>query len=257
MFPDSVYVSVYADCQVSLNQGGTPFSEGTMPLFPDVIEILLVGDHSLFRAGLRALLSSVPGISIVGEAQITGDTLDMIERLAPDVVVIGVKREGCDAATAVAKIAGMKERPRILVLTTSSEEDCLISLLLAGASGFLTAEADVDNLIDSIHALAAGDMYVRPEAASMLAARIRPQGHGTPAEAARAKMSKLSEREREVLRHFAEGYNGPEIGSRIGISSKTVETYKQRIAEKIGLGHRAEYVRFALTAGLIGSTPND
>jgi Response regulator containing a CheY-like receiver domain and an HTH DNA-binding domain len=94
-------------------------------------------------------------------------------------------------------------------------------------------------------------MYVRPKAAEILAARIRPIAHSSPADEARAKLLKLSDREREVLRHVAEGYNGPEIGSRIGISSKTVETYKQRIAEKIGLGHRADYVRFALVAGLI------
>jgi DNA-binding NarL/FixJ family response regulator len=227
-----------------------------MPSLADPIKILLVDDHILFRSGLRALLSDVAGFSIVSEAANASEAAEQIDQIAPDVVVLGLDLRH-DAAAETARITSTKRRPSLLALTTSTEEDGLISLLLAGASGFLTREAGVDDLVNAIRALAGGDMYVRPESAGILAARIRPHHHDTPAEAARAQMSKLSEREREVLRHFAEGYNGPEIGSRIGISSKTVETYKQRIAEKIGLGHRAEYVRFALTAGLIGSSPRE
>jgi len=223
----------------------------------DSIGVLLVDDHAIFRAGLRALLGTVPGMQVVGEASDGIEALALIEKTKPDVVVMDLEMPGGDGATATAKIAKMNPRPKVLILTMYSEEDRLISLLTAGASGFLSKDAEGEDLIKAIRAVAAGDMYVRPKAAGILAARIRPVDHGTPADEARAKLSKLSEREREVLRHVAEGYNGPEIGSRIGISSKTVETYKQRISEKIGLGHRADYVRFALTAGLIAAAPND
>jgi len=223
----------------------------------DTICVLLVDDHAVFRAGLRALLRAVPGMSVVGEACNGVEALDLIERLKPDVVVMDLDMPGGDGATATARIAKMNPRPRVLILTMYSEEDRLIPLLMAGANGFLSKDADGEDLVKAIQTVAAGDMYVRPKAAGILAAGIRPMEHRSPADEARAKLSKLSEREREVLRQVAEGYNGPEIGSRIGISSKTVETYKQRIAEKIGLGHRADYVRFALTAGLIGAGRNE
>ena len=224
---------------------------------PDVIGVLLVDDHAIFRAGLRALLSTVEGMKVVGEASDGVEALAAIEKVKPDVVVMDLEMPGGDGATATTKIARMNPRPKVLILTMHSEEDRLVSLLMAGASGFLSKDADGENLVEAIRAVAAGDMYVRPRAAGILAARIRPASKATQADEARAKLSRLSEREREVLRHVAEGYNGPEIGSRIGISSKTVETYKQRIAEKIGLGHRADYVRFALTAGLIAPAQNE
>ena len=224
---------------------------------PDVIGVLLVDDHAIFRAGLRALLSTVEGMKVVGEASDGVEALAAIEKVKPDVVVMDLEMPGGDGATATTKIARMNPRPKVLILTMHSEEDRLVSLLMAGASGFLSKDADGENLVEAIRAVAAGDMYVRPRAAGILAARIRPASKTTQADEARAKLSRLSEREREVLRHVAEGYNGPEIGSRIGISSKTVETYKQRIAEKIGLGHRADYVRFALTAGLIAPAQNE
>ena len=223
----------------------------------DVIGVLLVDDHAIFRAGLRALLSTVQGLEVVGEASDGAEALDLIETTKPDVVIMDLEMPGGDGLTATSKIARMIPRPKVLILTMHSEEDRLISLLTAGASGFLSKDADAETLVHAIRMVAAGDMYVRPGAAGILAAKIRPATRATPADEARVKLSRLSDREREVLRQVAEGYNGPEIGSRIGISSKTVETYKQRIAEKIGLGHRADYVRFALTAGLIAPGPGE
>lgn len=217
----------------------------------DVIGVMLVDDHAIFRAGLRALLGTFTGLKVVGEASNGAEALSLIETVMPDVVIMDLQMPELDGLTATARIARMNPKPKVLILTMHSEEDRLISLLTAGASGFLSKDSNPEILVQAIKAVAAGDMYVRPGAAGILAARIRPATRTTPADEARAKLLKLSDREREVLRQVAEGYNGPEIGSRIGISSKTVETYKQRIAEKIGLGHRADYVRFALTAGLI------
>lgn len=223
----------------------------------DVIGVLLVDDHAIFRAGLRAFLSTVSGLRVLGEASDGVEALGMIDQLKPDVVVMDLEMPGGDGISATAKIARMNPRPRILVLTMHSEEDRLIMMLTAGASGFLSKNADGENVVAAIRAVAAGELYVRPGAAGILAAKIRPPAKVTAADEARLKLSRLSDREREVLRQVAEGYNGPEIGNRIGISSKTVETYKQRIAEKIGLGHRAEYVRFALTAGLIAPATSE
>jgi DNA-binding NarL/FixJ family response regulator len=131
-----------------------------------------------------------------------------------------------------------------------SEEERLLEALEAGASGFLMKDAADRELIDAIRAVAAGEVYVRPRVARLLAARVR--GAVTPAVArGREELAALSERERTVVRMIAEGYNGPEIGRHLGISAKTVDTYKQRVEEKLGLTHRTEYVRFALELDLL------
>jgi DNA-binding NarL/FixJ family response regulator len=219
----------------------------------DLIRVLLVDDHAIFRAGLRALLGTFDGLTVVGEASDGAEALQMVRTERPDLVIMDLAMPGVDGLAATARIARLTPRPKILILTMHSEEDQLIPLLTAGASGFISKDANAESLRVAIRTVAAGDVYVRPGAAGILAARIRPVTKISPADEARAKLLKLSDREREVLRQVAEGYNGPEIGNRIGISSKTVETYKQRITEKIGLGHRADYVRFALTAGLIAA----
>jgi Response regulator containing a CheY-like receiver domain and an HTH DNA-binding domain len=161
---------------------------------------------------------------------------------------------GGDGTVATAAISRLANPPLVVVLTMHSEEESLVPLLASGASGFLSKDAQPEDLLRAIRAVAAGDMYVRPRAASLLAARIHAPIRDSSLEAARLRMAKLSEREREVLLQIAQGYNGPEIGTRIGISPKTVETYKRRIAEKIGLEHRSDYVSFALTSGLMAGT---
>jgi DNA-binding NarL/FixJ family response regulator len=129
------------------------------------------------------------------------------------------------------------------------EEERLIALLADGARGYLAKNAADTELVDAIRVVAAGDIYVRPSVARMLATQIARKPE--PADSPGSRFATLSEREREVLRLVAEGFNGPEIGGRLHITAKTVDTYKQRIEEKIGLGHRTEYVRFAIEAGLL------
>jgi len=138
----------------------------------------------------------------------------------------------------------------VLVLTMHAEEERLLPLLEAGASGYLSKEAAERELVDAIRVVAAGDAYVRPRVARMLAAHERAKTHSAEGHR-RAAFEALSERERTVARLTAEGYGGAEIGRQLGISNKTVETYKQRIEEKLGLRHRTEYVRLALEIGLL------
>ena len=106
------------------------------------------------------------------------------------------------------------------------------------------------DLLDAIRVVASGDIYVRPAVARLLASAIVPQPKSVDSVARR--YASLSDRERTVLGMVAEGFNGPEIGARLGITAKTVDTYKQRIEDKLGLSHRSDYVRFALDAGLLG-----
>jgi two-component system, NarL family, response regulator NreC len=137
----------------------------------------------------------------------------------------------------------------VLVLTMHAEEDYLIPLLEAGAGGYLVKSAADRDLVDAVRTVARGEVYVRPQAAPVLARDVRRKDERA---SERARFERLTDRERDVLRLTAEGYTAPEIGERLFISPKTVDTYKQRINEKLGLAHRSDYVKLALRLGLLG-----
>lgn len=214
----------------------------------DLIRVVLADDHAVVRAGLKAVLSAAPDIEVVGEARDGGEAIVQAERLTPDVVVMDLSMDGMDGATATREIVEKKLPTRVLVLTMHAEEDYLVPVLSAGAAGYLMKNAADRELVDAVRTVARGDMYIRPSAARILAQGITKKD---PLEAERARFERLTDRERNVLRLTAQGYSAPEIGERLFISPKTVDTYKQRIGEKLGLTHRAEYVAFALKLGLL------
>lgn len=220
----------------------------------DLIRVVLADDHAVVRAGLRAVLSAAPDIEVVGEARDGADAITQVERLSPDVVVMDLSMDGMDGATATRTIVERKLPARVLVLTMHAEEDYLVPVLSAGAAGYLMKNAADRELVDAVRTVARGDMYVRPSATRILAQGITKKD---PLQAERARFERLTDRERNVLRLTAQGYSAPEIGERLFISPKTVDTYKQRIGEKLGLTHRAEYVAFALKLGLLESDVED
>ena len=216
------------------------------------IRVVLADDHAIVRSGLKAVLGAAPDIHVIGEAANGKEALALSERLQPDVVVMDLSMGEMDGIAATKAIAGdaRENSPRILVLTMHAEEEYLVPLLEAGASGYLVKSAADRDLVDAIRTVSRGELYVRPSAARVLAKGVqRKDEHATD----RARFDKLTERERDVLRLVAAGYTAPEIGEKLFISPKTVDTYKQRINEKLGLAHRADYVKFALKLGLLTS----
>jgi DNA-binding NarL/FixJ family response regulator len=214
----------------------------------DLIRVVLADDHAVVRAGLKAVLGSAPDIEVVGEAKDGREAVALTERLSPDVVVMDLSMPGVDGTAATREIAAKQLPARVLVLTMHAEEDYLVPLFEAGAAGYLVKSAADRDLVDAVRTVARGDVYVRPAAARVLVQGLRKQD---PLQAERDQYEKLTERERDVLRLTAQGYSAPEIGERLYISPKTVDTYKQRIQEKLGLSHRAEYVQLALKLGLL------
>lgn len=227
-----------------------PYARRGVGVADRVLRVVLADDHTLFRAGLRVLLRKVADVEIVGEAADGAEALALVERLAPDVLVIDLDMAGTDGLAATRALAERHSPVRVLVLTMHAEEEHLLALLEAGASGYLTKEAAERELVDAIRVVAGGDVYVRPRVARLLAAHQRDRTHSSAGHA-RTSYEALSDRERSVVELTAQGYGGAEIGRQLGISNKTVETYKQRIEEKLGLRHRTEYVRFALEIGLL------
>jgi DNA-binding NarL/FixJ family response regulator len=214
----------------------------------DVIRVVLADDHAVVRAGLRSVLASARDIEVVGEASNGREAVDLVKRISPDVVVMDLSMPQLDGTAATAEIVAAALSTRVLVLTMHAEEDYLVPVMAAGAAGFLLkTDADRD-LVDAIRAVAYGDVYVRPAGGRILAQRLLKKD---PLQSDRERFERLTAREREVLRFVGQGYSAPEIGRRLLISPKTVDTYKQRIQEKLQFTHRSQYVQFALRLGLL------
>ena len=214
----------------------------------DIIKVVLADDHAVVRAGLKAVLGSAKDIQVVGEAANGQDAVAMVQRLKPDVLVMDLSMEPVDGAEATKQLVAAKVTTRILILTMHSPDEALIPLLEAGASGFLEKSVADRELLDAVRAVAHGDTYIQPSASRVLAGGIRKRAEHSDE---RTKFEKLTDRERDVLRFVASGFTAPEIGEKLFISPKTVDTYKQRITEKLGLAHRSDYVQFALKLGLL------
>ncbi len=234
-----------------------PYARRGVPVSTETIRVLVVDDHTLMRMGLRAMLRTAPDITVVGEADSGPAAVKLAATLMPDVIVMDLQMPGGDGATATQALVAQGSAARVIILTMHGEEEYLIPLLEAGARGFLTKEAMEQELEEAIRVVAKGDVYVRPSVARMLAAKIRPSSGRSTVDALREQYARLSDRERTVLRLVARGYNGPEVAERLGITAKTVDTYKQRIEEKMGLGHRSEYVKFAAAIGLLTDDTDD
>ena len=215
------------------------------------IRVVLVDDHAIVRTGLKAVLGAAPDIEVVGEVSGGTDAVSLLARTPADVVVMDISMADGDGITATRAIVAAGERaPRILVLTMHAEEAYLEPVLEAGASGYLVKSTADRELVEAVRAVARGEIYVQPSAARVLAqgARRREE-HASD----KARFERLTDREREVMQLIAEGYTAPEIGERLAISPKTVDTYKQRVNDKLGLTHRADYVKLALKLGLLQS----
>jgi two-component system response regulator NreC len=214
---------------------------------PDTVRILLVDDHAVLRAGLRALLEAEPGFQVVGEAGTGEEGVRLAGQTRPDVVVMDLSMPGMGGLEAVRQIAALDQGARVLVLTMHGEEEHLLPVLEAGGSGYVTKKSADEELIEAIHTVARGDVFLYPSGAKLLLRGLKAKaepGEDDP-------LDRLTEREREVLSFTVEGFSSSEIGKKLFISPKTVDTYRARIMEKLNLRHRSELVRFALRKGLL------
>lgn len=211
------------------------------------IRILLADDHRLVRSGLRRLLETQPDFEVVGEAGDGEQTVTAALDLRPDVVIMDVAMPKGGGLEATRRIAEAGLPVRVLVLTAHAEEQYLLPVLRAGGAGYLLKSAADEELLDAVRAVHRGDAFLPPPAAAMLLRDyMRRSTEG-------GALAELSPREREVVRLTAEGYDARDIGERLYLSGKTVETYRRRAMEKLGLQSRAELVRYALQHGLLGA----
>jgi two-component system response regulator NreC len=220
-----------------------PYREAGM----EPIRVLLVDDHAIFRAGIRALLQAEPGVAVIGEASTGEEGIRRAAELRPDVVVMDLSMPGMGGLDATRRIAA-ETGARVLILTMHAEQEHLVPVLEAGASGYVTKDSADVELADAVRVVARGEVFLYPGAARLLIQGLRTRRDGSAAD---GPLRRVSARERTVLTLTAEGYSAAEIGGRLELSPKTVETYRQRGMEKLGLRHRSELVRFALQQGML------
>lgn len=213
---------------------------------PTKIRILLADDHKVLRSGLRALLSLEPDFEVVAEASDGKTAVRLTETYRPDVVVMDISMPEMDGLKAAEEIQALGLPSRVVMLTVHADEDYLFQTLKAGASGYVHKSSADKELIDAIRTVHRGEVFLYPSAIRKLLGEYLRGG-------ARQNDEKepLTNREREVLKATAEGYTNNEIAEQLVISPKTVDTYRQRIMEKLNLHHRSELIRYALKRGYL------
>jgi len=209
------------------------------------LRIFVADDHQIVREGLKALINAQPDMQVVGEAEDGRAAWTLAKRLLPDVVVMDVSMPDMNGAEATERLRVECPQVKVLALTVYEDRGYLQQLLKAGASGYVLKRAVTEELVRAVRTVARGGSYVDPTLAGKLVSSYIRQDTGGP----KQPTAELSERETQVLRLAAWGYSNKEIGAKLQISVKTVETYKVRLMEKLNLRSRADIVRHALRQG--------
>lgn len=211
------------------------------------IRVVLADDHGVVRAGLRALLESQPDISVVGEAEDGPGAVRAVSELHPHVVVTDLSMPG-GGMEVVRELTAFGDSTRVLVLTVHAEERYLLPVLQAGGLGYVRKSSAHTDLLNAIRTVAKGEVFLDPAATkTLLRGYLGRSTDGDELDIVEV----LSEREREVVKLTAEGYTAQQSAEFLSLSPKTVETYRHRAMQKLGLTNRAELVRYALRAGLL------
>jgi two-component system response regulator NreC len=215
------------------------------------IRVLVADDHAVLRAGLRMLINAQPDMEVVGEAADSHEAAEQVQQRHPDVLTLDLTMPGGSSIKLIERLRQELPRTRVLVLTMHDDPAYLRAVLAAGGAGYVIKSVADTALMGAIRAVCQGrivvDVNLPPT--TIPAPPASPADIGAPCPSGFAS---LSSREREVLRLVAQGHTNQEIAHRLFLSVKTIETYRGRIAHKLGLRSRAELVRYALEIGLLG-----
>ncbi|NJD59754.1 MAG: DNA-binding response regulator [Anaerolineales bacterium] len=224
-----------------------PFTEGHK--MPD-IKLLLVDDHQVVRTGLRMLLEGQPDMQIVGEADSGTRALEKAKELLPDVIVMDITLPDISGIEATRQIKEQYPNISVIALTIHEDEQYFFEMLQAGASGYVPKRAAPEDLITSIRAAFAGEIYIYPSLAKALVADFLGR---SSQESEKSSLDGLTTREQEVLSLLAEGLSNDEIGETLQISKHTVARHRENLMRKLELHSKSELVKYAIRKGLISA----
>ncbi|MFF0063934.1 response regulator [Streptomyces sp. NPDC005279] len=211
-----------------------------------VARVVVADDQSVVREGIVMLLGLLPGIEVIGSAKDGEEAVALVAELAPDVVLMDLRMPRCDGVEATRRIRGAHPGTQVVVLTTYADDDSLFPALRAGARGYLTKDADGDEIVRAIQEVVAGRAGLSP----VVQRRLLEQVTATPQQPGPKLPDGLTAREGEVLTLIAEGLTNVEIARRLHISTATVKTHINNLFAKTGIHDRAQAVRYAYREGL-------
>ena len=227
------------------------------------IRLMLVDDHEVIRVGLKTFLQTQPDFEVVAEAGNGEEAVDRAMEFHPDVILMDITMQGVDGMEATRRLRVLCPQCLVLALTVHDDKQYLMQMLAAGASGYITKQAAADELVEAIHTIASGNVYLQPALARWLLEdyqRLTRQTAPAPAtspettEGNAIGLEVLSLRERQVLELIAQGISNQEIGERLQLSHKTIARHRERIMKKLNMHSRTELVKFAIRTGLVQLT---
>jgi two-component system, NarL family, response regulator NreC len=214
----------------------------------DMTSVLICDDHSVFREGVRSILSAEPDVTVVGQAGNGVEAVKKARELRPDVVLMDIAMPIMRGFDATQRIQKLDPGIHVLMLTVYDDEDLVARCLTAGAVGYILKDAPPEQLVYAVRCAAAGERYLSPKALKGL---VGPVATGIPKITTRYDL--LSDREREILIRLAEGESLKEVATVLNLSVKTVDAHKYNIMRKLDVHNRTELIRFAIRQKLVAS----
>lgn len=211
-----------------------------------MINVVLVDDHKLVRTGIRRILEDITGIKVVGEASNGEEALQVVRQTKPNVVLMDIKMPGLGGLETTRKLLRQNPDLKIVIITAYENDVFPVRLLQAGASGYLTKSASPDEMIRAIRSVHAGQRHLSAEIASLLALK---SVSGT----SKSPFDDLSERELQIVMMITQGTKVPEIAEKLHLSPKTVNSYRYRIFDKLGIKSDVDLTHLTLRYGLLDS----
>ena len=209
--------------------------------------IVLADDHNVVRQGLRTLLEGEPGFDIIGEASDGHGAVDLVSSLRPEVLVIDLMMPNLNGLEVVRQVGKKFPMTRSIILSMHSNESYVLQALKYGAAGYVLKESIADELVRAIHEVSSGRRYLSPPLSDQAIEAYTQKTEGNDTD----RYESLTTREREVLQLAVEGYSNKEIGEKLSISPRTVETHRANFMQKLGLKTQTDLIRFALKQGII------
>ena len=219
------------------------------------LRILIADDHTIFRDGLRRLLDLQADFEIVGEARDGRETMDMVERLKPDVLLLDIRMPGIDGLSALQRLSASSTETKVIILTASDDKNEFVQAVKYGCSGIVLKHTATDLLIKSIRKVYEGEIWLDTHTTAAVMRQFAMQSSGNTAPAPSyskqpRERSPLSNREREIVVFVAQGYKNKEIADKMFISEQTVKNHLHNIFDKLGVSDRLELALYAVHNGL-------